>query len=178
MSSSSATLPSWPYGGVVGQNYSDVWPGAGQRLLDELQASRGGFALIASDATVDDLVERLVVDIGLDVVSLGAALAARPLPPTSEDVESACGSATVITDIDILMWPEVHVSPWNLLTSLARRRPIIAVWPGEVHKGRATYSSPGRPDHVDIALRDVVLLRPRATRFPDEVPYTIERLQP
>ena len=42
-----------------------------------------------------------------------------------------------------------------------RQRPTIAVWPGDISGGRATYSAPGRPDHHDIPLRDVIVLRPR-----------------
>jgi hypothetical protein len=81
----------------------------------------------------------------------------------------------VITDLDVLLWPEVSVAPLQLLTARARLRPTIAVWPGSIAAGRASYSAPGRPDHHDNALRDAVVLHPRGTRFPDEVPFTIER---
>jgi hypothetical protein len=50
------------------------------------------------------------------------------------------------------------------------------VWPGEIVDRRARYSAPGHPDHYDQRLADVVVLRPRTTRFPDEVPYEIERV--
>lgn len=112
------------------------------------------------------------------MVRLGLALADRRQPPSMADIESACGDATVVTDLDALLWPEMHVSPLQLLSLLARRRPTIAVWPGEISGVRASYSVPGRPDHHDILLRDVVVLRPRATRFPDEVPFMIERILP
>jgi len=50
------------------------------------------------------------------------------------------------------------------------------VWRGDITNNRARYSAPGRPDHYDERLADVVVLRPRITRFPDEVPYDIERI--
>jgi len=156
----------------------DVWPTAGFALLDELDAARARVALIAaaSLAEADGLVDRLQTDLGLGVVRLGRALAARPQPPSVTDVEHACVDATVITDLDVLLWPDMNTAPLQLLVARARQRPTIAVWPGHVSGVRATYSALGRPDHHNIPLRNTVVLRPRGTRFPDEVPFTIERI--
>jgi hypothetical protein len=156
----------------------DTWPRAGFAILDELGAARGRVALIAAatPADADVLVERLRTDLCLGVVRLGSALADRSQPPPVHDVESACGEATVITDLDTLLWPEMAVAALQLLSVRARRRPTIAVWPGYIYGGRAIYSTPGRPDHHDAPLRDSVVLRPRSARFPDEVPFTIERI--
>lgn len=175
--SAAATL-AVPYGGNVADLGIDAWPTAGFALLDELEAARGRVALIAaaSLADADGLVERLQVDLALGVVRLGRVLAERPQPPSVADVESACSDATVIADLDVLLWPEMHMAPLQLLTARARRRPTIAVWPGHISGVRATYSAPGKPDHHDIPLRDAVVLRPHGTRFPDEVPFTIERI--
>ena len=176
--SAAATLDQVPYGGDVADHGMDVWPTAGYALIDELRAARGRVAVISATtpAGADDLVGRLSTDLGVDVVRLGLALADRPQPPSMAHIEAACGDATVVADLDVLLWPEMHVSPLQLLALLARRRPTIAVWPGEVSGVRASYSVPGRPDHHDIVLRDVVVLRPCTTRFPDEVPFTIERI--
>lgn len=180
MSAAAATLDRVPYGGNVGNDGIDMWPSAGRALLDELAAARGRVALIPGSAPTDadDLVGRLSADIGVDTIRLGLALADRPQPPSMADIDAACGDATVITNLDALLWPEMHVSPLQLLALLARRRPTIAVWPGGISGVRASYSVPGRPDHYDIVLRDVVVLRPCTTRFPDEVPFTIERILP
>ncbi len=173
-----ATLARVSYGGDVADHGIDVWPTTGLALLDELRAARGRVALIAaaSLADADGLVDRLQTDLGLGVVRLGRALAAGPQPPSVTGVESACGDATVITDLDVLLWPDMNTAPMRFLTARARRRPTIAVWPGHISGVRATYSTSGRPDHRDIPLRDTVVLRPRGTRFPDEVPFTIERI--
>ena len=173
-----ATFVRISYGGSVADHGIEAWPTAGFALLDELDAARGRVALIAaaSLAEADGLVDRLQTDLGLGVVRLGRALAARPQPPSVTDVESACGDATVITDLDVLLWPDMNTAPLQLLAARARQRPTIAVWPGHISGVRATYSASGRPDHHDIPLRDTVVLRPRGTRFPDEVPFTIERI--
>lgn len=178
--SAAAALGQVPYGGKVADHGIDAWPTAGYALIDELRAARGRVAVISATAPdgADDLVGRLSTDLGVDVVRLGLALADRPNPPSIADIELACGDATVVTDLDALLWPQMHVSPLQLLSLLARRRPTIAVWPGEISGVRASYSVPGRPDHHDVVLRDVIVLRPCTTRFPDEVPFTIERILP
>jgi hypothetical protein len=154
-----------------------TWPEAGQQLLVELALSRQGCALIAAEpAAADVLVDRLAKDLTLGVVRVGAALAGRDRPPTAADVEVACGSATILSDIDLLLWPALGIPVLGFLTALARRRPIIAVWPGEITDQRARYSALGRPDYYERRLTDVVVLRPRVARFPDEVPYEIERI--
>ncbi|MDA8038253.1 MAG: hypothetical protein M0Z69_03665 [Actinomycetota bacterium] len=155
-----------------------VWPTAGFALLDELDAARGRVALIAaaSLAEADGLVDRIQTDLGHHVVRLGRALADRPQPPSVTDVQSACGGATVINDLDVLLWPDMNTAPLQLLAARARQHPTIAVWPGHISGARARYSAPGRPDHHDMLLGDTVVLRPRDTRFPDEVPFEIERI--
>jgi hypothetical protein len=111
-------------------------------------------------------------------VSLGRALADRKEPPTTEQIAAACASATVIIDIDLLFWPDSPTRALPFLVARSRRRPTIALWPGQITRSRATYSAIGHPDYTDVALRDVIILRPRTARFPDEVPFTIERILP
>jgi hypothetical protein len=166
------------YGGDVADDGMDAWPTAGWALLDELEATRRRLALIgaATRAEADALVERLRSDLDLPVVRLGLVLGGRLSPPSLEDVEAACRHATLITDLEVLMWHQTNIVPLRLLTSRASRHRTIAVWPGTITGGRATYSAPGRPDHHDIPLRDAIVLHPRGTRFPDEVPFTIERI--
>jgi hypothetical protein len=156
------------------------WPDAGYALLAELAAARGRVALLAAAAptTADGLVNRLRDDLGLTVVSLGQALADREEPPTADEIAVACANATVITDIDLLFWPASPIRALPFLTARGRRCPTIAVWPGQMAGGRATYSALGRPDHQDVAVRDVIIVRPCTARFPDEVPFTIERILP
>ncbi len=154
------------------------WPQEGQRLLDELAASRGRYALIAAlPASADRLVDRLSTDLHLKFVYLGSALAERyNTPPTVANVETICDGATVLTDIDVLLWPALGIPVLSFVAALARRWPIIAVWPGEITEHRARYGVLGHPDHHNERLTDVVVLRPVVARFPDEIPYEIERI--
>jgi hypothetical protein len=156
------------------------WPDGGHVLLAELAVARGCVALIAAEkpAAAEGLVDRLRDDLDLTIVSLGRAFADRTEPPMADDIAGACANATVITDIDLLFWPSSPTRALPFLMARALRHPTIAVWPGQIVGDRATYSALGRPDHHDAAVRDVIILRPRTTRFPDEVPFSTERILP
>lgn len=175
-----ASLEGRPYPDEMADDLHEEWPRAGHALLAELAAARGRVALVVASTPLaaDGLVERLRDDLNLTVVPLGKALAELAEPPTAEEISEACGNATVITDIDLLFWPASPTRALPFLTARARRLPTIAVWPGEIAGGRATYSAIGRPDHSDVALGDVIILRSRTTRFPDEVPFRTERIFP
>lgn len=170
-----ATIP--VYGGPMVSPSGEPWPESGHRLIAELASARDRFALIAAEPSdADRLVARLAADLDLVVAHLGPALASSEHPPTIAQLEAACAGATIVTDLDLLLWPALGVPALPFLGVLARRRPVIAVWPGAIADRRARYSLPGRPDYYDQRLVDVVVLRPRASRFSDEVPYQIERV--
>jgi hypothetical protein len=172
-----ATVEIRSYCGSVVVADEATWPKAGQQLLGELKVGRGRLALIAGEASAADrLVDRLSSDLELHVARVGAVLAARDHPPTATDVEAVCVSATILTDLDVFLWPELGIPLLPLLAGIARHHAVIAVWPGDITYNRARYSTPGRPDYHDSRLTDVVVLRPRTTPFPDEVPYEIERI--
>jgi hypothetical protein len=84
----------------------------------------------------------------------------------------------VITDIDMLFSPPLRMPVLQFLRNRSRQQATIVVWPGDIAGSRAIYSTPGRPDHYDAPLSDVIVLRPRETRFPDETPFEIERIYP
>lgn len=175
-----ATLANhFSYGDGVAEQ-RDQWPDAGRRLLRELSTTRGRIGLIAANtvAASDQLVERLQSDLSVTTVSLGAMLAASSEPPTTDRIERVCSAAIVITDIDMLFWPSLHLSVLSFLRKHSRERATIAVWPGEIRGGRAVYSTPRRQDHYDVALHDALVVRPVEVRFPDEVPFAIERILP
>lgn len=157
----------------------DQWPEAGDVLVRKLTAGRGRAALIAGPTPdAEGLVARLVDDLGLKHVSVGGALADQETPPTEADLTTAVATADVLTDIDLLFWPDLRVAPLPFLATRARRHLTIAVWPGEIGNQRARYSAAGRPDHHDERLADVVVLQARPTRYPDEVPFVIEEIAP
>lgn len=172
----STTVTATPYHRSMGPEHADHWPAAGTRLLNELRAGRRPALIAAPQPAAEALALRLTVDLDLVAVSLGPILAARPDAPTGDGITPALANATVLTRLDVALWPDLGIDLLALLRQRARLRPTIAIWPGEITHGRATYSQPGRPDHVDRTVTDVLLLRPAPTTFPDEVPYTVERI--
>ena len=118
----------------------------------------------------------LVDDLSLSAASVGRLLADRSQAPSPSDVEALLAEFHVLYDLDVLMWPALKVSVESLFRSLARRGPRIWVWPGTIEGGHARYGISGRPDYHDVRLSDTIVLRPLARRFPDEVPYAVERI--
>jgi hypothetical protein len=162
--------------GVAHTHELQTWPDAGHRLLRDLARSGAAYALVVGPPEhVDSLVGRLSADLGVDAVMLGRALAGWESPPSAADVDDALGDATILGDLEILMWPTLDIPILTYLRRRARTHPTIAVWPGEVDNGYARFSRPGRPDYFEGRLDDVTVLRPAAASFPDEVPFIIDR---
>ena len=114
--------------------------------------------------------------LGLLPMSVGRALTSGDAFPSVNESIKLLGDAVLLTDLDILFWPEFALNPISLLRSLSRVKPRIAVWPGVLEGHRALYSQPGRRDRFESILSDAVILAPRQVHFPDEVPYTAERI--
>lgn len=155
------------------------WPDAGNRLREELADAPGRIALLVGPPTTTDAAAGAIADVfGSPTVRLGAAAAAHEVPPTSLELLALAGQGPVVTDIDLLFAPQLATNPVTFIRTLARRQPTVAVWPGTVAAGRAAYSRPDRPDHFEGPLHDAIVLRAVPTRFPDEVPFVIERITP
>lgn len=166
----------YAYGETMAEDLT-LWPDAGTALIDELAAARGRFALIVGrPAETEVTVSRLRDDLGVEVVSVGRTFREWQSAPTMSEIEDALIAATVLTDIDMLFAPALHLPVLGFLARRSRERLTIAVWPGAVSRGRATFSSPGKFDFQDEAISNAVIVRSRPTRFPDEVPFEIERI--
>lgn len=154
---------------------AETWPQVGLDLIDNL-AQTGYVGLITGPLDeVPQLVRRLTDDLGISSVSVGQTLCDRPSPPTLNQIEASLRGATILDDIDLLFAPALHTNVLSFLSMRGKRQPTIAVWPGEISNRRASYSVPPRPDHQAAALTAAVIIRPTPTRFPDEVPFEIER---
>jgi hypothetical protein len=153
------------------------WPEAIAELRQELAHRPGRLALICGEvsAAVDAVVAALADALRVAPVRVGMVLTKGQVPD-SDAVGAALGDSTILVDCEILFDPELRIDPLHLLRRLARRAPRVAVWPGRIDGGRATYSEPGRRDFYERRIADALVLRPRATSFPDEVPYTLERI--
>lgn len=119
---------------------------------------------------------------------LGRALDAQPAsitelgleqtPARSErELSSRLSRYSLLFDLEALFWSAwLPIDPVRYLRHHARKRGVIALWPGRVSGRVTTFSDPGRQDHLRAELADVCVLRPVPTRFPDEVPFEIERI--
>jgi len=154
-------------------SWQDMWQG----VLAELSKGDGTFAAVdgsapAAEATVEAIEEQMP-----DVLQVGRHLTAGD---ELGDVDRLFGSLvepTLLLDLDVLFTPRLHLNVLTLLRNAARRTPIVAVWPGAIARADAfTYSEPGRADHRSEIARGVLVIRPRSVHFPDEPPFTIERV--
>ncbi|MEW5813746.1 MAG: hypothetical protein AB1925_30355 [Actinomycetota bacterium] len=155
---------------------TETWPGAFDTLLGEMRAGRGRPALVDwasphAAHTLDRLEERVA-----RVVSLGRRVGQMERAPLASELTGGLGAGpTLLVDIEILFTPQLGIEVVPHLRHLAQRAPLIVAWPGRITVSRLSYSLPGRADHVDEPARDLVVLRPVNTQFPDEVPYELER---
>ena len=119
---------------------------------------------------------------------LGRVLSAPPASITEIGLEQAparherelrsrLSGHALLYDLESLFWVAwLRIDPVRYLRHHARERGVIALWPGRVSGRVATFSDPGRRDHLRTELSDLSVLRPLQTRFPDEVPFEIERI--
>lgn len=152
-----------------------AWPDSWSELTDELRSARGGLAMVDTGSPA---APRLLQILGAEVepVSIGQCFARADLPEAAmEMLRSSCGDSALLYEIDALFSPQLNIEPLMFISQLSRRRAIVTAWPGRIAGGRLSYSLPGRADHFDEPARDILVLRPVSTDFPDEVPYTVER---
>ena len=104
------------------------------------------------------------------------ALAGEPARTAQELLDRLTGK-TLLFDLETICWsPWLRLDPVRFLRQHSHRQGIVAVWPGTVTGRTVTYSATDRRDYVSADARGLGVLRPIPTRFPDEVPFTIERI--
>lgn len=145
------------------------------RLMNELATNPGRLALVVDGENGEGLVTRLAALADEPVTLVGAVIVQDP-PITGESFERRLSDSSILADIEILFEPNLEIDPIQLLRNLARRKPRVALWPGQIAGGLASYSELGRGDWYGSRLENAIVLRPTASQFPDEVPYTVERI--
>ncbi len=97
--------------------------------------------------------------------------------PTSQQLLERLEGHRLLYDLEALCWDSwLRLDLRRFLELHARRSGVVALWPGRVVGRVATFSAPGRKDHVRVDVAGWSILRPVLTRFPDEVPFEIERI--
>lgn len=147
-------------------------------LATELSASLGRFGLIEDRAGADDVVGECEKQLAALRCSVGATLTSLPDPPSGDQVETLLRPCPLLVDIEILFAPQLAVDPVAFLRRRARLAgPTVALWPGGLARGRASFSAAQREDRYDRPVEDVLILRPVPRAFPDEPCFEIERWQ-
>ena len=94
-----------------------------------------------------------------------------------DELAERLAGCPLLFDLEVLCWDrEPALDLLRFLRLHARKHGTVALWPGRITESVATFSTLGRRDYVWVALTDVTVLRPIPTRFPDEVPFEIERI--
>lgn len=160
-------------GGSPAQHDTRAWFEEWNRLLDELTRSRDRVALLL-DGAVDGSVRRLEALVE-EVFNVGEVVRRLESPEQVLDAIKPRASSVLLVDIEVLFSPELGLDVMAFIRHLSHGRALIVEWPGGLSSGRLTYSRPGRRDYFDQPVRDLVVLRPTESVFPDEAPFRLER---
>jgi hypothetical protein len=145
------------------------------RLMNELGKNPGRLALVVDGENGEGLVGRLAALADEPVTFVGTVVVQDPLI-TDESIQTRLSDSSILVDIEILFEPNLEINPIQLLRNLTRRMPRVALWPGQIVGDLASYSELGRGDWYESRLENSIVLRPKPSQFPDEVPYTVERI--
>jgi hypothetical protein len=145
-------------------------------LVLELRARPGRLGVLAEAAESNAALTWMSAALNWDILKVGRVLAHGNEPPTADQIERALDGSHVFVDCEVLFDALLEIEPIQLFRRLARRNPSFIVWSGDIRHGTFSYSRIGRPDHFEETIRDAIVLRPREPSFPDEFPFTIERI--
>ena len=149
-----------------------MWPVEGRELWAELSRFRGRLALIVGDPGVADVLAQVA---GTQLCSIGRRISQFEAPPAPGQVASALTGERVLIELDILFAPELGIDPVRLLRDQARAvGGVVALWPGEVQRARPLTARVASTDSVIPGRHTGSPVTPGG--FPDETPYTVERI--
>ena len=153
------------------------WPSAGISLLSEMERQPRVIVITGERQSAAKVILALAALASDEPVSV-AERVFTPSPVRSEEALLArLANARFVVDLECLCWrPWWRLDPVRLLRRIGGTRGVAAVWPGSIASREVAFSTPGRSDYVSATSADLVVLRPLATQFPDEVPFTIERI--
>ncbi|MYE98371.1 MAG: hypothetical protein F4017_08265 [Acidimicrobiaceae bacterium] len=115
--------------------------------------------------------------IGTAPVSITEVVLSRAPSCRWEELADRLAGCPLLFDLESLCWDRgLGLDVLRFLRMHARESGVVALWPGRITGRIATFSAPGRRDYVRTALAELSVLRPVPTRFPDEVPFEIERI--
>lgn len=154
-----------------------LWLNRGGREASEL--SRPGSVGLVAGSRADGLavLEQIGRAFGSTPVSLTETVLSDTPIRRWEELAERLADCPLLFDLETLCWDQgLGIDPLRLLRLHARKHGVVALWPGQITERIAAFSVPGRRDHQRIALAEISVVRPVATRFPDEVPFRVERI--
>lgn len=151
---------------------SRVWTREWELLTRELRAARRRFAVLV-DVVQDSTTALLGMRVD-QVVSVGEVATTVNEPELLASTIPLHGASVLLVDTEVLFSPELELDPIELFRQLSNHRALFVLWPGRFASGRLIYSRPGRGDYFDQAARDLLILRPTESVFPDEAPFELE----
>lgn len=141
-----------------------------ERLIEEINDLQSKLILLVGSSGKTRLLRALARRLNakpLNVgVTLGRRLAVTPVSDRGlstnellrEITDGVSGDAPLLLDnLEVLFEPSLKVNPLNVIKLLAHSRPVIAVWPGEIHNDRLIYTGMGHPEHRDYSRDGVVV---------------------
>ncbi len=153
------------------------WPATGESLLDELSRWSRLALLVGKQSDAVCAINRLAELSKESVQSVAELILGEGLARSDTELLRRFGGARFLVETECLFWqPHYELNPLRLLHRHAASKGLVAVWPGSIDGGTLRFSGPGRRDHFAERATDLVLLHARSTIFPDQVPFTIERL--
>ena len=153
-----------------------LWLDRAAREIEGL-SRRESVGLIAGDRA-DGLavLHELGRVFGAHPVSITEVMVSRAPFRRWEDLTERLAGCPLLFDLEALCWDRVGLDLLRFLRLHARECGVVALWPGRIAERIATFSAPGRRDYVRVALTGLSVLRSVSTRFPDQVPFNIERI--
>gem|GEM_PF-5147912 len=153
------------------------WPATGESLLDELSRFGRLGLLVGEPLEAVRAINRLA-ELPREPVQSVAELILGDGPARSDtELLRRFGGARFLVETECLFWqPHYELNPLRLLQRHAASKGLVAVWPGVVDGATLRFSGLGRRDHFEERAADLVLLHAKSTIFPDQVPFTVERL--
>ncbi len=104
---------------------------------------------------------------GLTYLELSEQLCERLLPLSCNDrsrhvsdiiaqmLNGIASDVVWLDRIQVLFEPTLELDPLRQLQDLARLKPIVAIWPGQITERFLTFSVPGRDDYQSYSANDL-----------------------
>ena len=163
--------------GKGGSEAPPLWLNQGNREANGL--SRPGSVGLVAGNRADGLavLHELGRVFGSVPVSLTEVALSEPSICRGEELTERLADCPLLFDLETLCWNQgLGIDPLRFLRLHARKLGVVAFWPGRITGSTATFSVPGRRDHQRVVLAKLSVVRPVPTRFPDEVPFRVERI--